>query len=167
MYYNEKSITKHEKIAEKLFCEGYNCAQSVLAAFSDVTGLSVSESARTASAFGGGMCGQRLTCGSVSGMLMALSLIEGYDNPSEYDGKARLYKTGRALVAEFEEVLGSQICSELLKGLKLSKTPSPRTDEYYKVRPCVRFCRVAANILDGYLISEGITVDEAGDGVRE
>ena len=29
----------HKKIASELFIEGYNCAQVVFAAFSDVTGL--------------------------------------------------------------------------------------------------------------------------------
>ena len=139
MYYNKEIVTPHEKRAEELFLEGYNCAQAVLAAFSDLTGLSVEESARIASSFGGGMCGMRSTCGSVSGMLMALGIICGYSDPADHDGKTAQYKAGKALADEFAELCGSVVCHELLVGLKLSPNPSLRTEEYYKVRPCARF----------------------------
>ncbi len=153
MYYDKNTITPHEKKASELFLEGYNCAQSVFAAFSDITGISVSDSARIASAFGGGMCGQRLTCGSVSAMLMVLSCLKGYGEAGDYDGKVALYRDGKVLVEEFETLFSTQVCSELLRGMKLSSTPSVRTEEYYKTRPCVKFCAVAANILDNYLAS--------------
>ena len=40
-FLKDKGDTKmdHKKIASKLFIDGYNCAQAVFAAFSDVTGL--------------------------------------------------------------------------------------------------------------------------------
>ena len=153
MYYDKNTVTPHEKKAAELFLSGYNCAQSVFAAFSDLTGVSVSDSARMVSAFGGGMCGKRMTCGSVSGMLTVLSCLTGYSEGEDHEGKVALYRDGKALIDEFESLLGSVICSELLQGMKLSATPSVRTEEYYKARPCVKFCAVAANILDNYLAS--------------
>lgn len=156
MYYNKEIVTPHEKRAEELFLEGYNCAQSVLGAFSDLTGLSVEQSAKIASSFGGGMCGMRSTCGSVSGMLMALGIIKGYSEPADHDGKTKQYKAGKALADEFASLCGSVVCRELLAGLKLSPNPSLRTEEYYKTRPCARFCAVAAHLLDAYLEAEGI-----------
>lgn len=155
MYYNKNSVSRHEKIATELFLSGYNCAQATFAAFGDITGLSVEESVRIASAFGGGMCGRRDTCGSVTGMLLALSCICGYSDASDRDGKLKLYAVGKSLTDELEELLGSTVCRELLAGMKLSATPSVRTEEYYKSRPCARFVAAAANVLDGYLESMG------------
>ena len=57
----------HAERARQLFFEGYNCAQAVLCAFSDVTGFDTETSARMASSFGGGMGRLRQTCGAVSG----------------------------------------------------------------------------------------------------
>lgn len=153
MFYDKNTVTPHEKRAEELFLSGYNCAQSVFAAFSDMTGFDTETSARLASSFGGGMCGLRSTCGAVSGMLMALGAIKGYSDPKDDGAKKAQYAVGKSLCDEFAELLGSITCSELLAGMKLSATPQVRTEEYYKARPCAKFCVVAAHILDGYLAS--------------
>lgn len=163
MYYDKNRVTFHEKLAVELFLSGYNCAQATFGAFSDITGFSVEESARLASAFGGGMSGRRDTCGSVTGMLLALSRIKGYSDADDRQGKVDLYAVGKALTDEIESLLGSTVCRELLAGMKLSATPSVRTEEYYRSRPCARFVAVAANVLDGYLRSVGIS---SGDGEK-
>lgn len=153
MYYNKSQITTHEKKAEELFLSGYNCAQSVFAAFSDLTGISVEDSARIASAFGGGMSGKRSVCGTVTGMMLVLGNLKGYSDGDDREGKVALYADGKALLDEFEEIFGTLICRELLVGRKLSPTPAVRTEEYYASRPCASYCAVAANILDNYLAS--------------
>ena len=43
----------HGEEARRRFMMGYNCAQSVFCAFRDETGLSLDESARLSSSFGG------------------------------------------------------------------------------------------------------------------
>ena len=45
----------HRELAAELFLSDCNCAQAVLEAFSDVTGLEKSFAAKLASSFGGGM----------------------------------------------------------------------------------------------------------------
>ena len=45
----------HAEKARALFLEGYNCAQAVMCAFDDLTGLDRETSARLACSFGGGM----------------------------------------------------------------------------------------------------------------
>lgn len=159
MYYCKEKITPHQARAEKLFLSGYNCAQSIFAAYADMLGLTVEQAAKTASALGGGMCGARSVCGAFSGMLLVLGSLEGYSEAGDYEGKVALYKTGKALTDELENLLGSRICIELLRGLKLSATPQQRSEEYYKSRPCVRFIGAAANVLDNYLISKGYRVE--------
>ena len=53
------------------------------------------------------------------------------------------------LVAQFEAENGSHTCGELLGLLKGERpAPSPRTQAYYKARPCARLVESAARILD-------------------
>ena len=75
-------MTHSEKAAE-LFLQGYNCAQSVAVAFCDVTGLDEGFTAKTVSAFGGGMGRLREVCGAVSGMFFVLGHLYGYDTPGD------------------------------------------------------------------------------------
>ena len=65
--------------AEELFFEGYTCAQSVVLAFADVTGVDEGVLRRLSAPFGGGMGRLREVCGAVSGMAMLLGLSRGWD----------------------------------------------------------------------------------------
>ena len=58
--------------AEELFRMGYNCSQSVYAAFAEDLGMSVEEAAKRASPFGAGFGKLREVCGAVSGMVLVL-----------------------------------------------------------------------------------------------
>ena len=137
--------------AAELFLNGYNCAQAVAVAFSDLTGLDEQLSARLASSFGGGMGRMREVCGAVSGMLMVLGLLYGYDTPGDDTSKKAQYQTIQALSAQFREQTGSIICREILKNPPSDPAPSPRTAEYYASRPCARMVYTAANILEAYI----------------
>ena len=140
--------------AEELFRKGYNCSQSVFAAFADVLGMSVEEAAKIASPFGAGFGKLREVCGAVSGMTLAAGYLKGYDDPADYEGKKELYRLIQKMCAEFEESKGTIICRELL-GLKKGEDqaePAVRTEEYYQSRPCIGACRTAAEIAEKYLL---------------
>ncbi len=140
--------------AEALFRQGYNCSQSVFAAFADVVGMSVEEAAQLASPFGAGFGKLREVCGAVSGMTMLAGKLKGYSDPEAREEKVELYKLIQKMCAEFEEKEGSIICRELLgleKGEDLGE-PAVRTEEYYRSRPCVGACRTAAEIAEKYLL---------------
>lgn len=141
----------HTLYAGELFLKGYNCAQAVTVAFCDVTGLSEDFSARVASSFGGGMGRMREVCGSVSGMLMVLSLLYGYDQPGDDVSKKQLYREVQDLAAGFREQAGSIICREILKNPPSDPNPTPRTAEFYKTRPCARMVMIAAGLLDQFI----------------
>ena len=100
----------HKTLAVEYFNTGYNCAQAVMAAFSDVTGLSKDFSARIASPYGGGMGRMREVCGAVSGMLMVTGLLYGYEDPEDTEGKRELYKLEQLLAGRFKEVTGRRCC---------------------------------------------------------
>ena len=148
-------MERSERAAE-LFLQGYNCAQAVAVAFSDLTGLTPELSAKMASSFGGGMGRMREVCGAVSGMLMVTSLLYGYDQPEDEQGKKALYKLVQELAGQFREKNGSIICRELLKNPPSDPNPSPRTAEYYRQRPCAAMVYTAAQILDDYIAAHRI-----------
>ena len=141
----------HGMYAAELFLKGYNCAQSVMVAFCDVTGLKEDFAARMASSFGGGMGRMREVCGAVSGMLMVAGLLYGYETPGDDVSKKQLYSIVQELSGQFREEVGSIVCREILKNPPSDPTPSPRTEEYYKKRPCARMVYLAASILDRYV----------------
>ena len=66
-------MTNHAELAKQLFFKGYNCAQSVFCAFTDVTGYDIDTSARMASSFGAGLGRLRETCGVVSAAALVLA----------------------------------------------------------------------------------------------
>ena len=141
----------HGERAAELFLQGYNCAQAVAIAFSDVTGLDEKTAARSVSAFGGGMGRLREVCGAVSGMFAVVSLLYGYDRPDDGGAKKALYQLVQELASQFREKCGSIICREILKNPPSDPVPSPRTESYYASRPCVRMVYTAAEILENYI----------------
>ena len=141
----------HGMKAAELFTQGYNCAQSVAAAFCDVTGLDEKTVARMASPFGGGMGRMREVCGAVSGMYLVLGWLYGYDTPGDDVSKKALYADVQAMGARFREQAGSIVCREILKNPPSDPNPTPRTAEFYQKRPCARMCLLAGRILDDYI----------------
>ena len=142
--------------AAKYFLSGYNCAQSVVMAFSDLLGLEEKAAARLASPFGGGMGRMREVCGAVSGMLMVAGLLYGYDRPGDDSIKKAHYALVQNLAGQFREEVGSIVCREILKNPPSDPNPTPRTAEFYKVRPCARMVLLACQILDRYIAEHPI-----------
>lgn len=139
--------------ARAYFLEGYNCAQSVLLAFHEELDLTPEQAARMASSFGGGMGRLREVCGAVSGMLLALGLLDGYSDPKDTAAKKDQYALVQELAGKFRERNGSIVCRELLGLDHASDAPTPdaRTPEYYQKRPCADLVADAADILGDWL----------------
>jgi len=145
-------MTKHEEIARSLFLEGYNCAQAVFLAFSDLTGYSKDDSLKLASSFGGGFGRLREVCGAVSGAEMALGALYGYTSLDAEDKKAH-YTRVRELANRFKEKHETYICRELLgpEADSSSAAPTPRDAAFYQKRKCLEYVGSAAAILDEML----------------
>ena len=142
--------------AAKLFYDGYNCAQAVTIAFADVTGLTEEFSATMASSFGGGMGRMREVCGAVSGMLLVAGILYGYKG-NEGDGvKKAHYARVQELAGKFRDQVGSIVCREILKNPPTDPAPTPRTEEYYKMRPCARMVYLATQIMEDYLMAHPV-----------
>jgi C_GCAxxG_C_C family probable redox protein len=153
--------------AMKYFKEGYNCAQSVVAAFCDKLSIDFETAIKLSSSFGGGMGRLREVCGAVSGMFIVVGILYGYDNPVNKKAKTEHYKLILDLAAEFEKQNGSIICRELLGLGKGADTPVPddRTKEYYAKRPCVQLVGIAAEIIENSIIKMEVTKNENCSGM--
>jgi C_GCAxxG_C_C family probable redox protein len=140
--------------AIELFKEGYNCSQSVVAAFADMYGFTPEQALKVSASFGGGIGRMRQTCGAACGLFMLAGLETGCTEGKNREGKEANYKVVQELAEEFRKRNGSLICAELLglsKTAPTPATPEARTAEYYKKRPCVKMVEEAARIWCEYL----------------
>mgnify|MGYP001630949401 CR=1 FL=1 len=153
-------MNRQEK-AKDYFMKGYNCSQSVFAAFADIYGIEEETALKLSCSFGAGMGRMREVCGAVSGMFLAAGLECGNTDPKDQVHKKENYETVRMLADKFKEKNQTIICRELLGIRKAEKeaAPSERTEEYYKTRPCVKMVMDAAGILEEYLIKQGSIVE--------
>lgn len=140
--------------AVSLFQSGYNCAQSVFAAYADLFGMDRRTALKMSSAMGGGVGRMREICGAVSAMAMLAGLKEGNDDPENEEAKAHIYALVRDMSGKFREKEKTIICRELLgiEGMEESAKPTVRTAEFYRTRPCGRLIREAAQIIEEFLI---------------
>lgn len=138
-------IMTRADIAKNNFLNGLNCAQALMLAFADLTGVPESTLKAVALPMGAGMGRLRLTCGAVSGAAMTLGLL--YPEKS----KSEMYTLVQEFARRFKEKNGSVVCGELLTGAHIkadtSPVPEERTAEYYKKRPCPDLIYDAAAIL--------------------
>lgn len=149
--------------AVRLFKEGYNCSQSVFAAYADLYHIDEATALKLSSSFGAGMGRMRQVCGAVSGMFLVAGLETGFTEGKDAEGKKHNYDVVQQLAQEYRDINGSIICSELL-GLSGrapaekkdfgDTVPEARTKEYYKKRPCVQLVEDAACIIERVLLKD-------------
>lgn len=150
-------MSRKAEQAKEYFKQGYNCSQSVAAAFCDEVGMDKSQMLKMVSSFGGGMGRMREVCGAVSGMFFIAGALYGYDDPKDMQAKKEHYARIQELAARFKARNGSIICRELLglEGRDSSPNPSERTAEYYKKRPCAEMIATAAELMEMYMRENG------------
>lgn len=108
----KKAVENHKK--------GYNCAQAVLCAYSDLLGVEEETLFAVAEGFGAGMGGMLGTCGAVTGMYMVAGLQNSCKDLQACSTKPATNKIVRELAKAFEEQNQSLICREL-KGVDTGK----------------------------------------------
>lgn len=142
-------MSKQGDAAYAWFLKGYNCSQSVVAAFAPQIGLTEETALRLSAGFGAGIGRMREVCGAFCGVVTVLSMV--YADPADPKDKSRMY----ALVQEAAEQYrsrngGSIICRELLAKAGAAHAggtaAEDRTADYYKKRPCPELCRLCADL---------------------
>ena len=151
---NGKMREERIEKAVELFKEGFNCSQSVVAAFADEYGFTREQALRMSASFGGGIGRMRETCGAACGLFLLAGLETATVVGVDREGKARNYAVVQELAEEFKRRNGALRCADLLglsKKEPVVSTPEARTDQYYAKRPCVKMVEEAARIWCEYL----------------
>ena len=97
--------------AEKLHKSGFNCAQSVLGACGEYTGLDENTALAVSAGFGGGVRSGEI-CGAITGAAMVIGLVQQKD-PADPETKAKTAAQTKELVKAFREKYGCVRCLEL------------------------------------------------------
>ncbi|MBI5032627.1 MAG: C_GCAxxG_C_C family protein [Chloroflexi bacterium] len=130
------------EVAIGKFLDGYNCAQSVVYAYSDDLGLDKDAALRIACGFGAGMGRKQDVCGAVSGGIFVLGLVHGRGEQDDRAATELTYAKTRELIEKFQQRNGNLTCRRLLNGCELTKAEGQKTfkenDLLNRVcRPCV------------------------------
>ena len=105
-----RSFDSYAEDARQLRARGYNCAQCVLMAFDDVTGLDRSLAARLASGLGAGVGAK----GEICGVVNAMAIAQGLDKGTEPSDKVASMKCAGALASKFAGCThGNLRCADL------------------------------------------------------
>lgn len=111
-------MTRAERAAA-IHASGSSCAQAVFAAFAEDLGLDEGTAQRIASGLGAGYGRLQLTCGAVSGGVLALGLALGNARGEEQDRKEAAYAASRELALAAAAEFGASDCRALLRGADL------------------------------------------------
>ena len=127
---------------EKNHKKGYNCAQAVACAYSDLFGVDEKEAFRSVECFGRGM-GVMETCGAVSAMAYLVGLKVSDANLDKPKSKVSCYNTFLPMSDAFKEKNQSTLCKDL-KGVGTGVV----------LRSCLGCMLDAAEIIEEHLIKE-------------
>jgi C_GCAxxG_C_C family probable redox protein len=140
----------YAEIAVNKFNDGFNCAQSIVFAFSDRLKTEAETGFKAATGFGGGMGRKQEVCGAVSGGAITLSLLLGRGKSDGPEKQETAFTAVRALLDAFEQKYGTVICGRLLDGCDLL-TPEGQerfTTEKMKTERCCKYVADVAVFLE-------------------
>jgi C_GCAxxG_C_C family probable redox protein len=134
------------------FKQGFNCSQSVCAAYNDQFGLNQDLALRISGAFGGGMGRMAETCGAVTGAVMIIGLKYASTTPGDIKTKENAYAMVREFVDRFKARNHTILCHELLE-CDISTPEGMKHAREQKLIPrcCPKFVKDAAEILEQIL----------------
>jgi C_GCAxxG_C_C family probable redox protein len=143
----EDGVRPRDRVSEYME-RGFNCAEAIVAAFSERSAAVEACLVHIATPFGAGLGRTNGLCGLVSGGVIVLGAMLGRDDPSDVEAKERAYEAAAEFLASAEAACGSILCQEIL-GTDLS-TPEGRqkalADGLF-----VKRCRVASVDIAGIL----------------
>ena len=146
--------TNRCELADNYHTQGYNCCQSVLAAFSDLTGLSEQASFDLGGGFGSG-AGTGELCGALSGAIMALGLLTPVDMTDPVGSKKRTVAQAKELQKRFSEKFGALRCQDLLKNKFTPDDTTPAAKTLGLTGHCAIMVVTAVEIVEAMLAERG------------
>lgn len=131
------------------FRSDFNCAQSVLAAFSDQLNFDRNLALCISSGFGGGMGRLQKTCGAVTGAFMVLGIYNCKKYFTNKERKEYTYAMIQEFNERFQEIHGSCDCGALLNcNLNTEEGRAFARDNNLFEKRCEAFIRDAIVILE-------------------
>lgn len=143
--------------AVELFKSGFNCSQSVFAAYADLFGMDTDTALKVSAGLGGGVGRSREVCGAVSAAAMLVGMKYGATDGGDSEAKQRTYAVVQQVIAEFKKTNPSIVCRELLnleEAVSTNPVPEARTEQYYKKRPCAEIVEDSAKAVEKILFKE-------------
>ena len=135
----EKSNRSETALA--MFSQGYNCAQSVVAAYCDETGMDKGTALKVAASFGGGMARMGQTCGALTGAFMVL----GLKCASNIDAKDKFYAMVNEFTDKFKAMHGQTITCPGLLGCDIKTAEGKQKSKAV----CHGFVKDAVELIEG------------------
>ena len=137
-------------VATDMFLKGYNCAQSILYAFREESGISEETAMKISCGFGAGMGRKGEVCGAVTGGILVLGMRHGRGLDDERAAMDAAYAKTAELMRLFASKHGSCICRELLDGCDLATADGQRffKENQYLTRVCKNCVQSVADILE-------------------
>lgn len=105
---------KVKEMVQELHGQGFNCAQVVLTACEEKTGLDRKLALAIAGGFGGGLRAGEV-CGALSGAVMALGLCCPHTTPNAPEEKERISAQAAEACERFRGEFGCLTCRELVE----------------------------------------------------
>lgn len=115
--------------------KGFNCCQSVLAAYTDLTGLSEQASFDLGGGFGAGAQTGEL-CGAITGAILTLGMLTPVDAEDPVGSKRRTGKLAKEFQKRFQEKFGDLRCHPLLKREIQATEETPAAQELDLTNRC-------------------------------
>ena len=149
-------MTERMKKAWEFQNMNFNCAQSVLAAFSDLTGLDDETAKKVAGGLGAGFGSSKAeACGALSGAVLVLGFVMPHVTPTCQDEKDRVYAVAREFRSRFLARFGETGCGALLNR-EHSEADWQWAQELKSRRICIVFVVEAVHMLEEYLKELGV-----------
>jgi len=138
------------RIANEWHDRGFNCAQSVLAAFADKIGMPEQELMSLAGGFGAGT-GTGELCGAVSGAVMALGLLTPVDMAEPVASKKRTLELSKEFQKRFSDIFHGLRCSDLITKKYVPDEKTPAAAEMGLSGHCAVMIVTAVEIVEAML----------------
>ena len=138
----EKADAYHKK--------GFNCCQSVVAAFSDLLEMGEQEIMNLSSGFGGG-AGTGEMCGAITGAIMTLNLMTPVDLEDPVGSKKRSVAQSKEFQKRFKERFGYLRCQDLLANKTTANEKTTAANALGLTRHCDIMVVTAVEIVEEML----------------
>lgn len=134
------------------YANGHNCAQSVVASFTDLLDIEEEVALRMSSGFGGGMGRLQETCGAVTGAFMVISFMRGKYKVDDDEAQEITNNLIQEFSNRFVENNGTINCKALINynlQTEQGRKQAHEADVFNK--KCSKFVKLAVEILEEIL----------------